>query len=146
MNTDKTEFQGKHSGVTSVVLKAYYDVYRELGSGFLESVYHSAIEAALVDAGLSLASQVEIPVYFRGKKISGFKADLVVEGLVLVELKAVHALDRTHHAQVLNYLKATALEVALLLNFGGKPEFKRFVLDNEEKKIRVVPRESVVSF
>lgn len=95
MNTDKTEFAGKHSGITSVVLKAYYDVYTELGSGFLESVYHSALEAALVDAGLKFASHVPLPVYFRGKLISEFKADLVVERLVLVELKSINALDRT---------------------------------------------------
>ena len=146
MNTDRTRFEGKHSSLTSVILRAYYDVYSELGSGFLESVYHAAMESALRDAGLTVASQVQMPVYFRGKAISEFKADLVVERSVLVELKATASLDRSHHAQVLNYLKATQLEVALLLNFGAKPEFKRFLLDNEQKKIRVHPCESVVSF
>ncbi len=133
-------------GLTDMILRAYYDVYSDLGSGFLESVYHAAMESALLEAGLHVASQVPIPVYFRGKIVSEFKADLLIEHKVLLELKAVNALDRNHHAQVLNYLKSTPLEVALLLNFGTKPEFKRFLLDNEQKKIRVVPCESVVSF
>lgn len=146
MSTDKTRFEGKHSALTDLVLRAYYDVYNELGSGFLESVYHSALESALVDAGLNFVSQAPIPVYFRGRMVGEFKADILIERRVLLELKAVNALDRSHHAQVLNYLKSTEIEVALLLNFGAKPEFKRFLLDNEQKKIRTAPRESVVSF
>jgi len=145
MSTDKTRFEEKHSTLTDVALRAYYDVYNELGSGFLESVYYSALESALLEAGLHVASQVPIPVYFRGRIVGEFKADLLIERRVLLELKAVNALDRSHHAQVLNYLKSTEIEVALLLNFGAKPEFKRFLLDNEQKKIRIAPCESVVS-
>ena len=141
MNTDRTRFEGKHSGISDLVLKAYFSVYNELGSGFLESVYHAALEIALLELGLKVVSQAGLPVYFRGKVIAEFRADLLVEGKVLLELKAVHALDRVHYGQVLNYLKATEIEVAFLLNFGPKPEFKRFLLDNEEKKIRVHPCE-----
>ena len=146
MNTDKTQFEGKHSQLSAVILRAYFDVYNELGSGFLESVYQAAMECALFKAGLKVDHQVELPVAFRGKTIARFCADLVVEAKILLELKAVQALDRSHHKQVLNYLKATPLEVGFLLNFGPKPEFKRFVFDNEEKRIRVIPCESVVSF
>jgi GxxExxY protein len=146
MNTDKGQFEGMHSKVSAVILRAYFDVYNELGSGFLESVYQAAMESALSDAGLNIERQVAIPVTFRGKKIANFCADLIVEAKVLLELKAVQALDRSHHKQVLNYLKATPLEVGFLLNFGPKPEFKRFVFDNEQKKIRVTPCESVVGF
>ena len=146
MNTEKTGFQGKHSQLSDVILRVYFDVYNELGSGFLESVYHAALESALIEAGLKVISQAAVPVYFRGKVIAEFRADLMVERKILLELKSVQALDRSHYAQVLNYLKSTQIEVGFLLNFGTKPEFKRFLLDNEQKKIRVHPCESVVSF
>jgi GxxExxY protein len=148
MNTDqeleRAAFIGKHTEVTERVLKVFYDVYNELGNGFLESVYHSAFALALKQSGLRVMSQLAIPVYFRGHIVGDFRADLVVNGVVLLELKALQTLDRIHEAQVLNYLQATSMEVALLLNFGPKPQFKRFLLDNQKKKIRVHPCESVV--
>ncbi len=125
------------------MLRVFYEVYNELGNGFLESVYHSALDLALRESGIQVASQVAIPVYFRGRTVGDFRADLIVNEAVLLELKAIQSLDRTHESQVLNYLYATPLEVALLLNFGPKPEFKRFVLDNRRKNIRVHPRQSV---
>ena len=148
MNTDqrqeKAHFAGKHADLTDRVLRAFYEVYNELGSGFLESVYHTALALALKQTGLDVTSQVGIPVYFRGHVVGDFRADLIVNGDVLLELKALQTLDRIHEAQVLNYLQATAIEVALLLNFGPKPQFKRFLLDNQQKGIGVHPRESVV--
>jgi GxxExxY protein len=144
MNADKARFQGKHHDVTHAILDAYFDICNVLGSGFLESVYHAALVSALTQAGLKAASQSPIPIYYRGRIIADFRADLIVEDKVLVELKAIQALDQSHMKQVLNYLKATPIEVALLLNFGTKPEFKRIVMDNEFKEIRVAPRESVV--
>jgi GxxExxY protein len=148
MNTDqvleRSRFAGKHSDVTDLVLKVFYDVYNELGCGFLESVYHTAFALALKQSGLEVLSQVAVPVYFRGEVVGDFRADLIVNGKVLLELKSVQNLDRIHEAQVLNYLRATPIEVALLLNFGTKPQFKRFLLDNNEKRIRVHPCESVV--
>jgi GxxExxY protein len=94
---------------------------------------------------MSLSREVPVPVYFRGQDVGQFKADLVVDGSVLIELKAVQNLDRTHEAQIMNYLRATELEVGLLLNFGSpKPRFRRIVLDNSNKKIRVYPRTSAV--
>jgi GxxExxY protein len=100
---------------------------------------------ALTKAGLSVRREVPVPVYFRGQDVGQFKADLVVEGCVLIELKAVQNLDRSHEAQVMNYLRATELEVGLLLNFGSpKPQFRRIVFENSNKKIRVYPRVSAV--
>jgi GxxExxY protein len=130
----RNSFIGKHADVTGLILKVFYDVYNELGSGFLESVYHSALVVALQQAGLQVLTQVAVPVYFRGQMVGDFRADLVVNDNVLLELKASQNLDRIHEAQVLNYLRATSIEIALLLNFGPKPQFKRFLLDNHEKK------------
>ena len=146
MNTDKAAFEGKHREVTDSTLKAHYDVYNELGSGFLESVYHGALLAALSRAGVRVAREVSLPIYFQGHLIAAFRADLIVEGKVLVELKAVQVLDRTHLKRILKYLKATLFEVALLLDFGSEPEFKRLVMENEDKRIRVEPCESAVVF
>ena len=134
-----------HSELTEKLLGVYYDVYNEIGHGFLESVYNNCMFLALTKAGMSVRREVPVPVYFRGQDVGQFKADLVVEGCVLIELKAVQNLDRTHEAQVMNYLRATELEVGLLLNFGSlKPQFRRIVFENSNKKIRVYPRASAV--
>jgi len=133
-----------HADITDRVLKTFYDVYNELGGGFLESVYHSALSIALRESGLDVASQVPVPVHFRGVVIGDFRADLTVNGRVLLELKAVSSIDPAHEGQLLHYLRATDYEVGILLNFGPKPQFKRIVLENRNKKIRVYPRESAV--
>lgn len=139
-------FRGLHADVTDGVLRVFYEVYNELGGGFLEIVYHRAFALALRQAGLSVAAEVAVPVHFRGVVVGDFRADLVVNERVLVELKAVTALEKVHEAQVLHYLRATRLEAALLLNFGPRPQFKRVVLENENKQIRVDPRSSAVDF
>lgn len=144
LELERKRFGGLHADVTDLILKVFYEVYNELGGGFLESVYHKAFAIALRQAGLAVSDEVAVPVYFRGTMVGDFRADLIVNGKVLLELKAQQALERNHEAQVLNYLKATRIEVALLLNFGPKPQFKRFLLDNQQKKIRVHPCESVV--
>jgi len=133
-----------HADVTDRVLRVFYDVYNELGGGFLESVYHKALAMALRQAGLAVSVQVAAPVCFRGVTVGDFIADVTVNGCVLLELKAVSALDRAHEGQILNYLRATEFETGLLLNFGPRPQFKRFVLENGNKKIRVHPRSSAV--
>jgi GxxExxY protein len=146
MNTDQTTqkaaFAGLHAEVSDIVLRCFYDVYRELGGGFLEGVYHRALAIALQDAGLSIQDEVPIPVHYRGKIVGEFKADLTVNDCVLLELKAVSGLESVHESQVLNYLRATKFEVGLLLNFGSRPHFKRLVLQNETKVLRVTPRVS----
>jgi GxxExxY protein len=140
MNTDVIRsFSGLHDELTNKVLRVFYGVYNELGHGFLESVYHEAMRIALQQEGMQVGTQVPIPVYFRGHQIGTFKADLIVNDRVLIELKSLSVLDRSCEAQVLHYLQATHLEVALLLNFGPRPAIKRFILNNEKKKIRVHP-------
>jgi GxxExxY protein len=133
-----------HKATTDKIIRAYYDVYNELGHGFLESVYEEAFAIALTEAGVAFQRQVPLPVSFRGRLVGEYRADMVVQGCVLVELKAVTQMIESHYAQLLHYLKATSIEVGLLFNFGSRPEFKRILLDNSQKKIRVNPCESVV--
>lgn len=141
MNTDQHGL--KHGDLTEKIIGIFYDVYNELGYGFLEAVYGKSMLKALRSAGLDVESQVSVPVWFRGEQVGDFYADLVVEGVVILELKAARAIERAHEAQLLNYLKATDIEVGLLLNFGERPEFRRLLLDNERKKIRENPCRSV---
>ena len=126
----------KHGSLTDKILGVFYDVYNELGHGFLESVYHRSLVFALDSVGLDVCSRVAIPVWFRGQPVGHFEADILVNQCVLLELKAVRTLDWSHRAQLLNYLRATDIEVGLLLNFGERPEFKRLIFDNLKKKTR----------
>lgn len=143
MATDeiRTKVSLKHGGLTYQILGCFYRVYRQLGAGFLESVYLRSMLIELEGAGLSAEAEVLVPVWFKGHDVGQFRADIVVERLVLLELKAAESLCKAHEAQVVNYLRATDLEIALLLNFGPKPQFKRFVLENERK----IPRSSAPS-
>lgn len=125
----------KHKELTEKIIGVFYEVYNELGHGFLESVYQKSLILALTQAGLIVHSPVDIPVWFRGHQVGNFEGDVVVERCVLLELKAVRALDSSHQAQLLNYLRATRIEVGLLLNFGARPEFKRLAYDNSRKRI-----------
>ena len=126
--------------LTEKILGTFYDVYNELGHGFLEQVYGRSMEHALTAAGLRVAREVPIAVWFRGVQVGDFKADLLVEDKVLLELKAARTIDAAFENQLLNYLRATEIETGLLLNFGTKPEFRRFAFENSRKKIRVYPR------
>ena len=126
----------KHGLITDKILAVFYEVYNELGYGFIESVYHRSLELALRSVGLNVCSKVAVPVWFRGTQVGRFEADILVENCVLLELKAARMLDSSHRAQLLNYLRATEIEVGLLLNFGEKPEFKRIIFDNVKKKTR----------
>ena len=111
----------KHKEITDIILRSFYEVYNELGDGFLESVYENALYIVLTGYGLFVEKQKDISVFFRGKVIGDFKADLIANEKVIVELKAVRALALAHEEQLINYLKATNIEVGLLLNFGRKP-------------------------
>ena len=141
MDTDKHGF--KHKDITDKIIRVFYEVYNELGHGFLESVYERSLEIALNSLGLKVCRQIQIPVWFRGKPVGDFTADMLIENCVLLELKAARSLDSSHQAQLLNYLRATEIEVGLLLNFGLKPEFKRLIFDNPRKAIRGNPRISI---
>ena len=123
-----------HSDLTDKIIKVFYEIYNEMGYGFLESVYEKSFEILLPQYGLTGEFQIPINVYFRGNDVGKFRADFVVNDLVLVELKAVQFILPEHSAQVLNYLRATKYEVGLLLNFGHKAQVKRFIFDNDRKK------------
>ena len=117
----------KYRELTEAIIGCGFEVSNELGVGFLESVYEKALLIALTGAGLNARSQEPIDVYFRGRRVGEFFADIVVERKVIVELKTVKTLIANHEAQVINYLKATGIEVGLLMNFGNpKLEFRRF--------------------
>lgn len=137
MNTNLHEL--KHGELTNRIIGVFYQVYNELGFGFLESVYHRSLELALRSAGLKVCSPVEVPVWFRGHQVGDFEGDIMVDNCVLLELKSARCLDDSHQAQLLNYLRATDIEIGLLLNFGVKPEFKRLIFDNARKAIREKP-------
>lgn len=126
----------KHQDVTEAVIQVFYKVYNELGHGFLESVYEEAMASVMRSEGISVRRQHPLPVWFRGEMIGDFRADLVVADRVIVEIKAARALDPAHEAQLLNYLRASDLEVGLLLNFGPMPKIKRLVFANEKKNQR----------
>lgn len=123
----------KHRELTEKIIGVFYEVYNELGHGFLESVYEKAFDLALTSKGLSVLRKIEVPVWFRGHKIGDFEADMLVERCVLLELKAGRTLDSAHEAQLLNYLRATEIEVGMLFSFGLKPEFRRLAYDNVRK-------------
>ncbi len=126
----------KHSELTELIIGIFYGVYNELGFGFLESVYRRALQMALQSKGLTVQAEVPVAVFFRGKNVGDFRADLVVNGCVLLELKTAEGIAIVHEAQLLNYLKATTLEVGLLLNFGPRPQVRRLVFDTARKQIK----------
>jgi GxxExxY protein len=131
-----------HEELTEKIIGIFYEVYNELGHGFLESVYEQALSIALAEKGIFFQRQIAIPVWFRGHQIGDFRADLLVDNKVILELKAGRAIEVAWEKQLLNYLRATQIEVGLLLNFGATAQFRRLVYDNERKKIGVHPRES----
>lgn len=126
-----------HEEITDKIICAFYKVYNTLGHGFLEKVYENALFIELKKAGLVVAQQESVKVHYAGEQVGDYFADLVVEGLVILELKASDSFRNEHFAQLTNYLKATDKEVGLLLNFGVQPEFKRIILTNDKKQSMV---------
>jgi len=135
----------KHKELTETIIGVFFEVYNELGHGFLESVYEKAFEVALASKGLDVRRQIQVSVWFRGQKVGDFVADVLVNQSVLLELKAARALDSSHEAQLLNYLRATEIEVGLLFNFGIKPEFRRLAFDNSRKHVRQIREISIAA-
>lgn len=119
-----------HQALTAQIIKGFFEVYNELGFGFLESAYQNALPIALRELNLHCQREVSLPVKFRGITVCEYRADLIVNKHVIVETKAATKIHPIHELQLLSYLKATNLEVGLLLNFGPKPEFKRLVNSN----------------
>lgn len=126
----------KHEQLTGKIIEVFYDVYNELGHGFLESVYENAMRLALSQAGLFIPPKRPLEVRFRGVIVGTFEPDITVEDLVILELKSARGIEPAHEAQLLNYLRASVIEVGLLFNFGPRPEFKRMVFDNTRKVVK----------
>lgn len=124
----------KHEELTGEIISIYYQIYNELGYGFLEKVYQNAFYFALLNEGFKVSAQQRIDVWFRKQKVGEYFADLIVEEKVILELKAKEYYSEEDEAQLLNYLRGTNIEVGLLFNFGKKPGFIRKVYDNDLKK------------
>lgn len=124
-----------YADVTGAIITAFYDVVRELGYGFSNIVYRRAMALVLRESGHAVIEEAPLRVSFRGHVIGSFYADLVVDRVVLAEVKPGRAIDPTGEAQVLNYLKAAGGGVGLLLNFGQKAEFKRYVMGDPSNSL-----------
>ena len=123
-----------HKEITDKIINAYYKVYNTLGYGFLEKVYENALAIELRKSGLKVEQQKNIKVYYETEEVGDYYADLLVEGKVIIELKAAKTIAEDYEAQLVNYLKATTIEVGLLINFGKEPNFKRKIFENRFKK------------
>lgn len=123
-----------HQELTKEIIGIYYNVYNELGYGFLESVYQNAMLIELRQKSFEVESQKKLTVYYKRKIVGMYCPDIIVNNVVIIELKAVEHLIETHENQLLNYLKATDCEVGLLLNFGKEPQFVRKIFTNDYKK------------
>ena len=131
MNADCQDF--KHKELTEKIIKIFYKVYNKLGYGFLEKIYENAMMIDFRREGIPAVSQSAIKVYYEDEIVGEYFADILVDDKIIVEIKAARNLALEHEAQLLNYLKATSIEVGLLLNFGPKPEIKRKAFDNSRK-------------
>ena len=122
-----------HEETTGSIIEAFYKVYNRLGYGFLEKVYEKALFIELEERGLEPKRQYPIKVFYGSDCVGEYYADMLVANIVIVELKATQTISINHEVQLINYLKATELEVGLLLNFGRKPEFCRKIYSNNKK-------------
>ena len=121
-----------HKKITDKIIKTFYEVYNSLGYGFLEKVYENAFCIELRKAGLNCSQQTKIDVFYKGEKVGNYFADIIVENKIIIELKA-SSLVKEHEFQLLNYLKATEIEVGLLISFGKEAKFVRKIFTNERK-------------
>ena len=122
-----------HNELTEKIIRSFYSVYNTLGYGFLEKVYENAMIIELTNNGLKCSKQKAISVYYQDQVVGKYYADIIVNDLVILELKAASALIKEHEYQLINYLKATEKEIGLLLNFGKKPEVRRKIFTNDRK-------------
>lgn len=132
----------KHADLTEKLIGIFFNIHNELGHGFLESVYEQAFSIVLAENNIFFQRQMAVPVWFHGQQIGEFRADLLVDGKVLVELKTGRDIEPAWEKQLLNYLRATDVEVGLLFNFGPNAQFKRYAFENDRKNPRN-QRESV---
>ncbi|MCL2739704.1 MAG: GxxExxY protein [Oscillospiraceae bacterium] len=125
----------KQNGITERIIQCFYSVYNELGYGFLENVYQNAMYLELKNSGFNVECQKEIQVCYKGQIVGKYKADLIVEDKIILELKTAERITIEHELQLVNYLKATSFEVGLLLNFGEEPQVRRRLYDNKPKSV-----------
>ena len=128
----------KHSEITDLIIKAFYTVYNTLGYGFLEKVYENAMVIELKKLGLNAVAQNPVKVYYYEHQVGAYFSDLLVENCVIVEIKTADGISSENEAQLVNYLKATKIEVGLLLSFGKKAQFKKKAFSNEFKEWNMV--------
>jgi len=134
MNND---YQIVSKELVDIILHHFYRIYNELGYGFLEKVYKNALYFALIDEGIKCEPEKAIKVYFDGRVVGEYRADILVEDCIILELKACEELNPAHECQLINYLKATNIEIGYLLNFGKKPKFCRKIFTNDRKNIEI---------
>ncbi|QYJ67717.1 GxxExxY protein [Flavobacterium litorale] len=132
-----------HKRLTGEILKVFYDVYNELGYGFLERVYQNTLFIELKQRGFDVAAQKKISVYYKEHLVGDYFADIIVNNKIILELKAAKCIVEEFEYQLINYLKSTDCEVGLLLNFGKEPEFARKIFSNAKKKIHVNSPDSI---
>ena len=125
-----------HKDLSNKIIKCFYTVYNTLGFGFLEKVYENALMIELSINGLKAEKQKQIKVYYENQTVGEYFADIIVEDSIILELKAAEFVVEEHELQLINYLKATEIEIGLLLNFGKIPEFKRKIFTNDRKRIK----------
>jgi len=131
----------EHESLTNEIISAFYKVYNTLGYGFLEKVYENALYLELTLRGIECKTQQQIRVFYEGSEVGFYIADMVVENLVIVEIKAAEALCEQHEYQLINYLRATDKKVGLLLNFGQKPQFRRKIFTINKTRYSLKPKE-----
>lgn len=130
----ETDFKYLHSTITETIIGCFYNVYNKLGFGFLEKVYENALIIELKEAGLSAEKQIPIEVYYKENRVGNYFADILVDKKVIIELKAGDGvIIEEHELQLINYLRATEIEVGMVLFFGKKPQFKRKIFTNDLK-------------
>ncbi len=129
----KKVFEGKYSELSEKIIKVFYEIHNELGYGFSEKIYQKAFGIALRQIGMKVEEQIPIKVYFRNQEIGEYFADMIINDVIMIELKAVKEIIDEHEAQLLNYLKSTKIEVGYVMNFGKSATFVRKVFDNDRK-------------
>jgi GxxExxY protein len=126
----------KHGELTEKLIGIFFSIHNELGHGFLESVYEQAFAVSLAENSIFFEKQIAVPVWFHGQPVGQFRADLLVDRKVIVELKTGRDIEPAWEKQLLNYLRATDIEVGLLFNFGPNAQFRRYVFENDRKNPR----------
>jgi GxxExxY protein len=127
----------QHSEKSEKIIKAFYTVYNTLGYGFFEKVYENALMIELRKLGFSLHQQKQLMVYYESEIVGEYYCDILVDDCIILEIKSADTLSLDHEKQIVNYLKATAIEVGLLLNFGHKAEFQRKIFSNDRKSVKL---------